>query len=446
MFRALASLAMALAIIGFLGSPVFAQGNESDGDDPREELLQKQEALFERMLDEPANLDIAFEYAAVSARLGDYEAAITALERMLLFAPGLARVQLELGVMYYRLESYNTARHHLKQAVSGEDVPPQVRDRVETYLREIDDRQSPHQWSGKLFTGIRFQTNANAAPESRDIIIGGAPFLLRDQDTGQEDFNVFLSGSLRYAYDLGRQGDKIVAELSAYGARYQDQDSVDTEIAQIKLGPLFDFEKYGYEGGSVSPYLLANGARLGGDPYFVSYGGGVTAILPVNTRNLVSVRAEYHRRDYHNSASRPTASNRDGWRALLDGALRHNFTERTAVAIKLGAARASARENFESRWEYGGGLSLTTYANIWSRAWRFRASVAYRIVTHDEPDIAISTQAQRDDEILARLGLSVPLSRDTSIVLQGGYSRVNSNYDIAEHDNGFGLLGIAVKF
>ena len=41
------------------------------------------------MLQDPSNLDVAFEYASLSSQVGDYEAAISTLERMLIFAPKL---------------------------------------------------------------------------------------------------------------------------------------------------------------------------------------------------------------------------------------------------------------------------------------------------------------------------------------------------------------------
>src|SRR3954466_15910874 len=63
----------------------------------RAALLSRKDALFDQMLRNPGNLDITFAYADVSAKLGDNEAAVSALERMLLFNPNLARVQLELG-------------------------------------------------------------------------------------------------------------------------------------------------------------------------------------------------------------------------------------------------------------------------------------------------------------------------------------------------------------
>ena len=56
---------------------------------------QKQ-TLFHEMLRNPGNLDVTFAYADVAARLSDYEAAVSALDRMLLFNPNLPRVELEI--------------------------------------------------------------------------------------------------------------------------------------------------------------------------------------------------------------------------------------------------------------------------------------------------------------------------------------------------------------
>ena len=46
------------------------------------EIGARREALLKRMLERPSDLDIAFEYAELSAQVGDYEGAISTLERM----------------------------------------------------------------------------------------------------------------------------------------------------------------------------------------------------------------------------------------------------------------------------------------------------------------------------------------------------------------------------
>jgi len=75
-------------------------------------LKSEQQALLKRAFKEPANLDVAFRYAEVSTQLNDFEAAIGALERMLFFNAKLPRVQLELGVLYFRLGSYEMAKSY----------------------------------------------------------------------------------------------------------------------------------------------------------------------------------------------------------------------------------------------------------------------------------------------------------------------------------------------
>ena len=83
---------------------------------------------------------------------------------MLFYNPALPRVRLELGILYFRLGSYEMARSYLKGALAGSDAPPEVRARVEPFLFEIDRRLATTQWSGFGQLGVRFQTNANAGP------------------------------------------------------------------------------------------------------------------------------------------------------------------------------------------------------------------------------------------------------------------------------------------
>ena len=76
----------------------------------REIRSKRRQDLLRLMLQDPSNLDVAVEYASLSSQVGDYEAAVSTLERMLIFAPNTPRLQLELGILYYRLGSYELSR------------------------------------------------------------------------------------------------------------------------------------------------------------------------------------------------------------------------------------------------------------------------------------------------------------------------------------------------
>ena len=73
------------------------------------------------MYKSPSNLDVSFKFAEQAVARGDYEAAIGALERMLFFNPNLPRVKLELGVLYFKLDSFELARGYLQDAVKQGD-------------------------------------------------------------------------------------------------------------------------------------------------------------------------------------------------------------------------------------------------------------------------------------------------------------------------------------
>ena len=153
--------------------------------EPLAQAQARRRVLFQQMLETPDNLDIAFEYAGLSAQVGDMEASIATLERMLIFAPGLPRLQLELGVLYYRLGAYETARFYFESAVSAPNVPDVVQARVDPYLAEIDRRTAGYRFTGTIIGGVRYQTNANAATSSGTVTIVGIPgFVLDPSATG----------------------------------------------------------------------------------------------------------------------------------------------------------------------------------------------------------------------------------------------------------------------
>ena len=98
-----------LVLCLLLGAAIVTSATAEPASSARAALEARKEALFQQMLRDPANLDITFAYADVSAKLGDYEAAASALERMLLFNPDLPRVDLELGALYFRMGAFALA-------------------------------------------------------------------------------------------------------------------------------------------------------------------------------------------------------------------------------------------------------------------------------------------------------------------------------------------------
>ena len=97
---------------------------------PASVVSDSYEVLFKQMFQNPSNLEISFKFAEQASARGDYEAAIGALERMLFFNPNLPRVKLELGVLYFKLGSWDLARGYFQDAIKGNDVPNDIRAQV----------------------------------------------------------------------------------------------------------------------------------------------------------------------------------------------------------------------------------------------------------------------------------------------------------------------------
>ena len=101
------------------------------------ELQRQYNAAFQEMLKDPGNLDAVMAYAQVATKTGDYEGAVGAYESVLLVDSNLPRVKLELGILYYRLKSYDTSRIYLEGALASPSLPADIRKPAELLLAKI---------------------------------------------------------------------------------------------------------------------------------------------------------------------------------------------------------------------------------------------------------------------------------------------------------------------
>jgi len=277
-------------------------------------------ALFDQMFANPTNLDVTFRFAEMATQLGDYEAAIGALERMLFFNPDLPRVKLELGVLYFKLGSYAMAQYYFKSAISGRNVPAEVRAKVDAFLAEIAKRLSPTKLAIYAYTGLRYQTNADAGPDGLLVHVLGFDAVLNSQFAKRSDWNWFYQTEVDYAYDLGDQrGDSIEATFVGYYADQFTLHQFDLGIAELQVGPRIPFSS----NGSVKVYAIGNALSLGDAPYLFTAGAGISTrfFLPWG---MIEPFVEYRHRDYDNSTFYPTASEQTG--NLVDVAVNINST------------------------------------------------------------------------------------------------------------------------
>jgi hypothetical protein len=350
-------LGAAIVVVGLLAAPASAQ---LVSDQAQVALQAKKAALFKQMLADPANLDVTFAYANVAAQLGDNEGAVSALERMLLFNPNLPRVDLELGALYFRMGSFEIAKSYFQKAAAAHP-PPEVQARVNEYLAQIATDQSPSRFTGYIFFGTQYQSDANVAPASALIISPIGPVLLSSQFVKQGDVNLFAAGSMLYSYDLGDQNrDAIEVTGTGFVNHYFKVDRLDLDFGELTAGPRFRFPNLpvpGIESASLKLYGILNEVGLGENQYFDTYGAGIEGTAVLWHDLAFKAAFEYREKTFDNAADRPLSNGLNGNDKLVALTLTKPVTANSVLSLQFDFLDQQTRFSFYSNKSYAGTLS-----------------------------------------------------------------------------------------
>ena len=393
-----------------------------------EDKRTEADLLFKRLLVKPNDLDAAFRYASLQTDLGDYEAAIGALERMLYYQPDLPRVKLELGILYFHLRSYAMARSYFNAVLSYKDVPDDVRAEVLTYLTAVDRALATNQFSAFAQIGMRYQSNANAGPQSNTVFALGQNALLPPKFQTTPDWNAFGVATAHYFYDFGDQrGDGWEADLVSYYSEQFKLKSLNLGLLELQTGPRIGIG--GYERLSIHPYVLGNALSLGPGDYLNTLGGGVSMHWPVNEALTLTPGFEYRDRWFYNSQTYPTAAGQSGGEwigyALASGLIsaKNGFSWQARVAYT--DARASyepyAYNDLSLDVSLPYGFTAPAFAHT-GTLWSLTPSVGFSYTPYDRADPLIDPMMTRVDRQW-RVGLTL----DTTFFEKLGFS-INAQY------------------
>ena len=426
--------------------------NVTDENDGRSqaELQRLYDEAFAAMLADPGNLDKSFRFAGLAVRVGDLEGAVAALERMLLINANLPRVRLELGVLYYRLGSYEAARTYLVTALETPNMPPEVRERAQDFLARIEKQKSPSRLFGTLLAGLRWQSNANAAPTG-NVRVGGFEAELDDNSTAASDWNAFVAAQATHIWDFGWQsGDHLDTQVNLYVSRQFQREEVNATVAVVSTGPRFVLMPESIEGLSLRIAGVGEYVMLDDETEYVAPG----AALSLDKRwddTLVSLGFDWRHRNYHDTEIRPFNSLRDGDEYTARLSIEHKAADWLGVAVLGGATRFDARAEWESYREVQLGLALTMQPFVSPFDEQQNIVIAFTAAHlrswYDKVDLSVDPDIKRKDrDWRLALTVSVPITEEFSAILQGGYNRRSSSLPNYEYTNWYTMTGIAWRF
>jgi tetratricopeptide (TPR) repeat protein len=447
--RCLKQLAFAFVLLIGLAGAALAQGPVNATPDQEREY----DAAFQEMLRRPADLDVLFKFATIATKAGDYEGAISALERMLLVNPDLPRVRLELAVLYYRLGSFEVSRTYLEAVLASPGIAPEVRARAEQYMAEVEKRSSRSRFVGEVFAGVRYQSNANLGPPTSSVRLFGQTANLNNSAVGTADWGAVTSGYVRHIYDLGTQDrGQIETQLTGYANRQFQVSTANVSILDLTSGPRFQAFQGIFEDVSIKPMGLLGFIWVNDQPYYGSYGSAVEvgALLADKLRNTSNV--SYRRLLYQDSWYLPTNNVYTGNEYSANTTFQYALTDIVSIFANTNVQRFMA-DNY-AQYSYllggvGGGMQFRFADPLFKSQlpWTMSVSANVQWWGYDQADPIIDPGVvrQQNDTIL-NITLAVPFDERTTVTISGGRFVRASNIPNYEFTNNSFLMGVSWRF
>ncbi len=262
--------------------------------------------LYSELLKDPANLELLYEYAQAAIDVADFEAAISALEGMLVVSRNQPRVLFELGTLYQRLGANQVAESYFTRARALIPENEAVPSYMEAYIIETENENSRNTFTGLITLGYRYQENPLSSPESDEILSGGVLVPPRRKITAESDSNWYSFIRLNHKYKIS-PGVSMKTRGILYKTDYNDQSQLNYASFGLTTGPEILLSSTG-DRVKLKPYLTYKKSDLNGDDLSDSWGAGLSATYGLNTQTSIKGELDYSDRDYHaNNGSIRTA-------------------------------------------------------------------------------------------------------------------------------------------
>lgn len=210
----------------------------------------------------PVEIERWFLLAQISQRQGDYETAIQIYRKILDDQPDLARIRFELALCYMKIGYWYRADYHLRLAMAGADLSPEVKQMMAYYRYVI--RQNKR-WNVWFNIGAAPDSNVNNGNGGEECIVNGWGRFCRDLKEPESVVGTNLTLGGNYEFVLSDHW-RWKSDANIYSNTYNNHDYDDLYLS-ASTGP-----RYIWSRGDV--WLAAIGSRrwYGGEKYNYSYG------------------------------------------------------------------------------------------------------------------------------------------------------------------------------
>ena len=409
---------------------------------------------FLRSQANPADHEASYRYIASSVAERDYESAIGALEKLILFNPRLTRAKYELGVLYFRLKSYEMATRYFEDALASGDLEDEVRRRIEIMLPSARKEMSSSRVYGVLQAGIGFNSNVTQSPGLGPVRSFGAWAANPNAVPRQGAATGSLLGDITHVYDFQTaRGDTWETRVRGIGALPTSRPDYTAGYLEMSTGPRLAISPEFYPGATVRPYVIGDFGTLGAGERFRSAGAGLSARLPIGEFFRLEPGAEWRRVDAADTTT-PFASqfiyNTGALWTLGLGAqwsATDWLTLQGRASFVRNAGLASWMSSRQMRLE--GSAKIDFDAPFPSIGWRWSLTpfVRYAALNFDGADPLVDPWlARRDRQWRAGAQLDMPITPDWGVSAVVQYTRNASNIPNFSTSSWSGMIGPTYRF
>ncbi|MBL1258273.1 tetratricopeptide repeat protein [Methylocystis sp. Sn-Cys] len=240
-----------------------------------QDVRAERDRLASHIQARPEDYEATYRFVILATELRDYEAAIGALERVLMFNPNLTRARKELGFLYARLGAWEVAAGHLRAAKAAGDLDAVQSAQIDAQLPDIEKRMQSSRLSVRIHTGLRAQSNANYFPAGNLFQIGGIGLASAGPRKG--DMNAFQLVLAAHDWEFGGQrGDQLETRVTAYATEQFSLPQYSVALFAATIGPRFFVPQTLVSNLSVRPYLTGAVSMLGSNNYLNAGGAGAS--------------------------------------------------------------------------------------------------------------------------------------------------------------------------
>lgn len=417
-----------------------------------EELRVAYEDTFRALLRAPQDIDVLLRFVSIAVRIGEFETAIGQLERLLLISPELSIARAQLGILYFRLGSFDVASAYLREALADDSLDADVRAAAETALGAAQESIVQFDWSATVTVGARYQTNAIAASSENRIVSFGQEFASTNATDPDADLNGFLSARATANYDFLTQrelsSDTVVTFFTTRQNSFSNLDITVTEINQgLDMVPF----PLALPQLSVRPHMIGTVLLVDNHLHSWAWGTGIDVDLELYSDTLIQFTYQYRSYTHDDIRNAPDNKERTGDENLFRANLIRQITPRSLAVAGVSHTQRSARVPWNVYNETGlSGQYIQVFDapfSVTDDPWRATVFGTLSQTLYDREDLDVQPNEVRQDWSFT-LGArqSVPVLPDINVTAEYSFQKNNSNIPNYVRNNHRMILSGTVNF